>query len=123
MKKLPLFLLLMPVVVAQAQTPSISGKWKVHQAIAGNESDSTCTFVQTGNALTGTCGGDSGTSPITGTVDGNKVKWAMKSDYNGTALTISFSGVLASGKITGDTTVDPFGVSGDFTAVPDTTAK
>jgi hypothetical protein len=35
----------------------------------------------------------------------------------GTALTLNYKGTLAHGKIAGEVTVDPFGVTGDFTAL------
>jgi hypothetical protein len=124
MKKLALLLLLTPIIAAEAQDSTITGKWKLHQSIAGNESDSICTFTQKDAVLTGTCSNaDQATQAITGSVDGAKVKWSYKSDYNGTALTISFVGTLSAGKITGENTVDPFGITGDFTAVPATDAK
>ncbi len=103
---------------AAAGSSSVVGKWKVHTTIAGNETDSTCTFAQTDNNLSGACISDQGTLKITGKVDGNKVSWSFTSEYNGSPLTVSYTGILDSGKITGDANVDPFGVSGDFTATP-----
>ena len=38
--------------------------------------------------------GDNGKFNITGKVDGNKVNWSFKTDYNGTPLTISYAGKL-----------------------------
>ena len=107
---------------AQASAPSqtaasLTGKWKVHATIAGNDSDSECNLTQTGTDLSGTCGsGDQPVIKITGKVDGNKVSWSYNGEYNGTALTVKYSGTLAGDKITGEATVDPFGVGGDFTA-------
>lgn len=110
-----LLLILAPLSLAQT-AGSVTGKWKVSSAIAGNETTLDCTFTQTDAALTGTCTGDQGTMKIAGKVDGENVSWSYASDYNGTALTISYKGKLAAGKITGETTVDPFGVTGEFTA-------
>ena len=120
MTKLATALLLIIPTFAVAQTPtSLTGKWKVTSAIAGNESSSDCTFTQTGTDLAGSCAGDQGSVKITGKVDGASVSWSYTSDYNGTPLTITYKGKLADGKITGAATVDPFGVSGEFTATPD----
>ena len=56
---------------------------------------------------------------VTGTVDGKKVTWKYDSDYNGTALTLTYTATLDdSDKISGSVEVQPFGVSGDFTATP-----
>jgi hypothetical protein len=119
MKKIAFPLLCALASIAGAQATSngaFTGKWKVTSTIAGNESSADCTFTQSGNDISGSCVGEQGTVKITGKVDGAKVSWSYNSDYNGTALTLKYSGKLDAGKITGETTVDPFGVSGEFTA-------
>lgn len=110
-------LLVGSVAVAQAPAASsMNGKWKVHSAVAGNETDQECTFTQKDSEFTGSCTDEKGNNKITGKVDGSKVTWSYASDYNGTPLTVKFNGKLVDGKVTGETTVDPFGISGDFTA-------
>lgn len=100
--------------------PSLSGKWSIHQTVAGNESDVTCTFVQTDNTLSGTCKGQEDKElPLKGTIDGSKAAWQYDSEYNGTPLTIKYTAALDDpNKITGTLDIDPFGVSGEFTATP-----
>ncbi|HTW81210.1 MAG TPA: hypothetical protein VME23_16800 [Terracidiphilus sp.] len=102
---------------AQGTTPSINGTWKIHSSIAGNDSDATCTLTQTGSDLSGTCPGAQGAVKLTGKVDGKKLAWSFQTEYNGSPLTMKYEGTLDMGKITGTVTVDPFGVSGDMTAV------
>lgn len=101
-----------------AETPSLTGTWTIHNNIAGNESDQECKFVQTENKLGGTCKTqDDKDVAVTGTLDGNKLTWKYDSEYNGTPLTLIYTATLDdSGKIAGSVAVDPFGVSGDFTA-------
>jgi hypothetical protein len=100
-----------------ADNASVSGKWQVHSSIAGTESDSTCTFTQKDNDLTGTCTGDQGSKDLTGKVDGKKITWSYKGEYQGTPLTVQFEGTLsADDQMAGSTTVPEFSVSGDFTA-------
>jgi hypothetical protein len=107
-----------------AGSHDLTGKWKMHTNVAGNEGDQECKFLQTDNKLTGTCKGTEHESPITGSVDGDKVSWKYDSEYNGSPLTLSFSGTLdASGKIAGGVDVDPFGVTGEFTAIPSAPAE
>lgn len=111
------------LAIAQTQataTPvNISGKWALHSSIAGNESDSTCTFTQTGNNLTGSCAAEEQPAMnFTGTVDGNKVTFTAKGEYNGTPLTMKYTATVVDGKMKGDMTIDPFGVNGEFTATP-----
>lgn len=118
MKNIALIALLSLTAVATAQSKaSLTGKWKVHASIAGNDSDSECTFTQTGTDLTGSCGiAEQGTVKITGKIDGTKVTWSYNSNYNGTALTVKYSGTVVADSIAGDVTVDPYDVKGDFTA-------
>ena len=100
-------------------SPNLTGKWTVHQNIVGNESDQECSFVLTENKLTGTCKGTKKDVEIKGGIDGNKLTWQYESEYNGTPLTVKYTATLDdSGKISGTVDVDPFGVSGDFTATP-----
>lgn len=121
MRKLFLLILLASAAAVSqaADNASLSGKWKVHSNVAGNENDLECTFTQKDNDLSGTCTTDSGDTKLTGKVDGAKISWSYNSDYNGTPLTVNYAGTLGSdGKLTGKVAVDPFGVDGDFTATP-----
>ena len=105
------------LLALSADNSPVAGKWQVHSSIAGNDSDSTCTFTQNGAQLTGTCTSHAGTVNITGKVDGKKVAWSYKSDHQGTKLTVRYEGTLnADNKITGTATVPEFSVDGDFTA-------
>lgn len=102
------------------KTNSISGKWKIHGSVAGNESNSVCTFIQTDNILSGSCVLEQpeGTTNLVGKVEGNKISWTVKADYNGNPLTITYSGLLEEGKISGDINVEEFGITGEFSASP-----
>jgi hypothetical protein len=102
-----------------AGAPSLTGEWSIHNSIAGNESDQACKFVQTENKLTGTCKSQEKDVEITGSLDGNKVTWKYDTDYNGSTLTLVYTATLDdSGKISGNVEVQPFSVTGDFTATP-----
>jgi hypothetical protein len=103
---------------AQAQDTSspLTGKWKIHSSIAGNDSDLTCTFARANSDLSGTCPGPDGDVKFTGKIDGKKVSWSYQTQYNGSPLTMKYEGNLDPGKITGSVTVEQYGVTGDFTA-------
>jgi len=121
MRKLLLSALLLSATVTclAADNVSLSGKWKIHQSVMGNESDSICTFTQKDNDLTGSCTADQGPGKFTGKVDGNKVSWTYETEYNGSPLTVKYAGTLDStGNIAGSVNVEQFGVEGDFTATP-----
>lgn len=122
-KMATLALLVSAFTVAWAQdSASITGTWKLHQSIAGNESDSVCTLTQSGSDLAGTCDAGMGSVKVTGKVDGKKVTWSYSAEMNGTSLTAKYEGTVAPGKIAGNVSVDPYGVSGDFTATQSTEA-
>lgn len=100
-----------------ADKPSVAGNWQVHSVISGTESDVSCSFTQKETELTGTCLTDQGVkAPVTGKVDGSKVTWSYKSEYQGTPLTVNHEGTLEGAKITGTVSVPEFSVDGEFTA-------
>lgn len=117
------FLLVSAAAVAPAaDNPSLSVKWQVHTSISGNEGDQVCTFIQKDTDLAGSCtSSDRGTVAISGKINGKKITWSYKSDYNGSPLTVKYEGTLDSPtKITGSASVEEYGVSGDFTAAQST---
>lgn len=106
------------VLALAADNAPVSGKWNVHSSIAGNENDTVCTFTQKDADLAGTCKTDSGEAKATGKVDGTKITWSYDSEYNGSPLTVKYSGTFdsATNKISGTVSVEQFGVEGDFAA-------
>jgi hypothetical protein len=120
--KATLFTLLLAsaaVLAPAADSPTVNGKWQVHNNIVGNESDMSCSFTQKEADLTGSCTGDQGTVNITGKVDGKNVNWVYKSEYNGGPITLTYKGTLdGTPKITGSVNVEEYSVEGDFTATP-----
>jgi len=119
MKSLLSTVLFVPLAAAglAADTASLSGNWQVHNSIAGNESDQTCTFTQKDAELTGTCKSEIGTVNLNGKVDGKKVSWVIKTEYNGGPLTLTYNGMLdAADKFNGTVNVEEYSVEGDFTA-------
>ena len=118
MKTLVLTVLLGSAAMAADEAP-LSGKWQVHSSIAGYENDLACTIAQKGNELSGSCTGEQGAVQISGKVAEKKVTWAYKSEYNGSPLTVSYSGTLsAENKISGSVRAEEYGVEGEFTATP-----
>lgn len=118
-KLLAASVLLLASSVFAAAAPNLTGQWTIHNSIAGNESDQKCKLVLTGSKITGTCKLEDKEVKITGTADGNKVTWQYESDYNGNPLTLVYTATLDdSDKVTGSVEVQPFGVTGDFTATP-----
>jgi cytoskeletal protein CcmA (bactofilin family) len=119
MTMLPTLLLFVATSALAATAPNLTGQWTVHNSIVGNESDMECKFIQNETKLTGTCKGTEKDVQITGSIDGNKVTWKFDSEFNGSPLTLTYTGVIdATGKIAGNVDVEPFAVTGEFTATP-----
>jgi hypothetical protein len=117
--KIALYLLLASAVItaSAADGPSVTGNWKIHNNIAGNESDMNCSFIQKDMDLTGSCQSEQGTVKISGTIDNKKVNWTFKSEHDGSPITLTYGGTLeSSDKISGTVKVEEYGVDGEFTA-------
>lgn len=96
---------------------SLTGKWQVENSIAGNESTQNCTFTQKDAGLTGSCESANGKVEITGKIEGKRVTWSYKSQYEGNPLTVAYDGTVESAtKITGAVSVPEYSVTGEFTA-------
>ena len=115
-----LFALTLLASIHLAPADSITGKWQLKGDVVGNPLNTICDIKQAGTALTGSCTGDTGVpTPITGTVKDGVVTFQHGGDYQGTELTIIYSGKLESAKeIKGTIEVKPFSASGTFTATP-----
>ncbi len=112
---------ILPVLLfaaAAAFAGDVSGKWNIDGSVAGYELKTTGTLKQEEAKLTGTCKtGDQKAEEVTGEVTGDKVVFKHGGDYQGTALTITYSAKLAEdGTMKGDINVAPFDAAGDFTA-------
>jgi len=100
-----------------ADNSSLAGKWEVYTSIAGNDSNMVCTLDQKESAVTGVCATERGNVDITGKIDGGKITWSYKSEYQGMPLTVQYAGAMASAtQIKGTVDVPELGVSGEFTA-------
>lgn len=105
--------------VAADDSP-VTGQWRVHTSIGGNEIDQTCAFSEDNGKLTGTCNSeDHGTAKITGRVDEMNVSWSYSSDdEDGNSTSVRYYGRLDAGRITGTVTMGESGTQGDFIARP-----
>lgn len=92
------------------------GKWKVHNDISGNASNQDCSFLISGNSLSGQCSSEKEVIPIFGTVNNNQITWEYQVRRNLIKLTVIHSGTLANGSIRGNVLIKPFNANGTFTA-------
>ena len=93
---------LIAVVVAfapcAAWAADFSGTWRVDNLFNGQSAIITCTLVQAGNALTGSCKPEiPGIAPtdLTGTVDGSSAKLGYDVVFNGNKARVDYVAELA----------------------------
>jgi hypothetical protein len=98
-------------LIAPALAADLSGTWEIQGPV-----DPVCIFTQQGNALAGTCRGPAAEGPVTGTVDGDAVRWTFtRTNRAGNALPpVEFSGSVSGENLTG--TASFGGRGGAFTA-------
>ena len=104
-----------------APADSITGKWQIKGDVAGNPLNTVCDIRQAGTAISGTCTDDQGgpASAIKGEFKDGTLTFVHGGDYQGTELTITYTGKLKTPtQLEGTIDVKPFSVSGNFTGVP-----
>ena len=95
----------------------VSGDWVLTGDVQGVGVSDVCTLVQTDAKLAGSCSMAGKKYDTTGTIDDKKVTIKHAGDYQGQALTLTYTGVIADdGGFSGAIYVDPMGVDGTFTA-------
>lgn len=103
-----------------APADSLAGGWKFTSEVSGTNWEQSCTFKQAGTALSGSCVGDDAiVYPLTGELKDGKVTFEHAGNYQGTAITIIFSGAVEKPtELKGTILVKPFDAAGTFTAAP-----
>lgn len=102
---------------AQTAPADVAGTWNISGDVSGVAVVEACTFaVAADGALTGSCDVQGTKWPTTGSVKADTVTFTHSGKYNGDDYTIVYHGKLDKGALTGGMDVDPFGVSGSFSA-------
>jgi hypothetical protein len=81
------------LVSGRAFAADFSGTWKLENVFRGAAAIITCTMVQTGNALTGSCKAEvEGIAPsdLAGTVEGTSAKWGYDVVFNGNPARVDY---------------------------------
>ena len=112
---------LLAVALQSSPSDSLSGTWTISGDVMGNPLNEVCIITQSGTALSGSCkaAAPAGAAAwaLTGEVKGDSVNFSHGGDYEGTPLTIAYSGKLASAtQLKGNVQVAPFGAGGTFSA-------
>jgi hypothetical protein len=99
----------------EARTTDVSGAWTFQVEFSGGSGTPSMTFKQDGEKLTGQYSGQLGEAPLTGTVKGNAIEFAIDVDVQGTAAHIVYSGTVEKDAMKGTVKLGEFG-EGTFTA-------
>lgn len=112
---LPLFILSTTALFAQ---PTVPGSWTITGDVQGYPITETCIFTQTADKITGSCTNSDGKTYDTAvTIDGTKVVFIHGGEYEGQALTLTYTGTYNDkGDLSGAIDVKPLGYDGTFTA-------
>ena len=109
--------LLMALPAIAAAPDDVTGTWSFTGEVQGIAVLETCNFTQADTALTGSCVTEGGKFDTKGKVDGKTVTFSHGGKYNGSDYIITYTGKLGTdGAMTGTMDVDPFAVTGSFTA-------
>ncbi len=94
-----------------------TGVWSISGDIMGFPLKEICNLNVQENSLTGSCKGESKAYDVTGTIDGTKIVFKHGGEFNGAALTNTYTGTMTDdGVLSGNVQVDPMNASGNFTA-------
>ncbi len=110
-----LFLATTSTLLAQ---PTVPGSWTITGDVQGYPINETCVFTQDKDKITGSCKDAEGKAyDTTATVSDNKVVFIHGGEYEGQALTITFTGTYNDkGELAGAIDVQPLNYDGTFTA-------
>ena len=106
-----------PAAAAAPGDVDLTGTWTLKGEVSGVSVMETCTLTQKDTTLTGKCDTSTGKYDTTGKLDGKTATFKHGGTYQGTDLVITYTGKVGSdGAMTGTMDVDPFNVTGSFSA-------
>ena len=104
-----------PAVQASDSRADVTGTWSFQVEIGGNSGTPTMTFKQDGEKLSGHYSGAFGEAPLTGTIKGNAIEFAIDVSLEGNAVHIVYSGTVEKDSMKGKVSIADLG-EGTFTA-------
>jgi hypothetical protein len=106
---------------ASAQTPNISGLWRVnghaHYGAVWSSVTPTCTFRQVGGRLSGTCVGPAARGPLSGSIAGTRVSWTwshVATRPGGVSGDTQFNGIYVNSRLIRGSMYAPPAGNGSF---------
>lgn len=94
-------LALLGAIGVAAQTSSVAGEWDASMNTPGGPRPIKLILKVEGEKLTGTAKRASGDVAITGTIKGDAITFGYTIDYNGNAVTLTFSGKVKGDSMSG----------------------
>ena len=118
MKRLLFLFLAATVTSTLVAQPTIPGSWTITGDVQGYPVNEVCTFTQDKDKITGSCKDSEGKAyDTTVTVSDKKVVFSHAGEYEGQALTVTFTGIYNDkGELAGSIDVQPLNYDGTFTA-------
>jgi L-seryl-tRNA(Ser) seleniumtransferase len=99
----------------RAPAADVSGRWDVEMEFVRGSSRHTLLLEARGNRLSGMHLGSTLKGDLSGSIDGDAIRMSSSFPIEGTRLTYTFTGTLASGRMSGDVALGEYG-SGRWTA-------
>jgi hypothetical protein len=96
------------------QAADITGSWAMSVQTSLGAGSPTFVLKQQGKQVSGTYSGALGSSPVTGSVDGNKVRLTFQGSGGGQQGTVEYVGTVDGTKMSGSVKLGSFG-QGTFT--------
>ena len=104
-----MFILLVIPILSADQEVDISGDWELSAEMRGREITQNVRFEQDGETLTVTMEGRMGESTGEGTIKGNKVEWSITRSTQRGEFTITYTGTVEGGTMSGEAQMGDFG--------------
>ena len=116
-----LLLLFLASTSALLAQPTVPGTWTITGDVQGYPINETCIFTQDKDKITGSCKDSDGKAyDTTVTVTDKKVVFVHAGEYEGQALTLTYTGTYNDkGELSGDIDVQPLNYDGTFTILAD----
>ena len=89
-----IFSILMLAAATSSSAQSVAGEWDGAFETPGGARPFKLVLSVDGETLSGTVKRSSGDAPITGTIKGSDIAFSYTINYNGNALTLSFTGMV-----------------------------
>jgi hypothetical protein len=101
--------MLVPLGVAGADPPDVTGTWTMTVETAMGTGNPTFTLTQEGADVTGTYEGYFGEAPVTGTVEGDEVTLTIEVNAQGQDVKVDYIGTVDGDTMSGNVVFGEFG--------------